>query len=147
MRVNPGSASMYSSLQRPRVPPPPPPPHRIRTTPLTGSNNAADDQRNSLIISSHNGHSHESLDMDESLPSLGSDDMNDSSSFEHHRSSIPVPVPPPRKVSDFQNNAHRMKCSCPLLKRNIICISFRCITFHFAAACFCYNMLLHLLSC
>lgn len=128
MRANPASSSLYSSLQRPRVPPPPPPPHRVRTTPISGSIDPCPipDHRiasNEFRLISSNGHSHESLDMD-SLPSLGSDDMNDG--YSHHRSSIPVPVPPPRKVSTGNFTSMREEG-----KKHSSCISISLSLFRF----------------
>ena len=96
------TSPLYSSLQRPSCPPPPLTPHQTKTTPL--------------LRSTSNGQSHESI------PSVSSVEIDSSgnpvessvsssisksshpSQSDHHlqiqaTTSIPVPVPPPRKVS------------------------------------------------
>ena len=68
----PSSSALYASLQRPRVPPPPLPPHQTKTTPLRTN----------------------SIGRQEDYPLMDADLENNSLI----RSSIPLPVPPPRRV-------------------------------------------------
>lgn len=96
------TSPLYSSLQRPRCPPPPLPPHQTKTTPL--------------LRSTCNGQSHESIpsvssvEIDsagnpvESSVSSSISKSSHPSQSDHHlqmqaATCIPVPVPPPRKVS------------------------------------------------
>ena len=67
------ASALYASLQRPRCPPPPLPPHQTKTTPLRTNSNGR--QEDSIPFTSIEG-----------------DDCQ-------LRSSIPLPVPPPRRVS------------------------------------------------
>ena len=72
------SSALYASLQRPRVPPPPLPPHQTKTTPLrTNSNGLQEDGMTTATA----------------YPAMDSDDTS------QIRSAIPLPVPPPRRVS------------------------------------------------
>jgi hypothetical protein len=67
------SNTLYASLQRPRCPPPPLPPHQTKTTPLRTN----------------------SIGRPEDYPLMDSHQLESNSLI---RSSIPLPVPPPRRV-------------------------------------------------